>query len=67
MVDLASHANRVLKQKFPISVGLLVFVDTLGFLGFLALLIANGIIVDHMYRGPKILMIYNSVPWMFCW
>lgn len=65
-VDLASHSDRIFKQKHLICINTLVFVDALGFLSFLALLIANGIIVDDMYRGPTFLMIYNSVPWMFC-
>ena len=65
--DLASHSDRIFKQKHLVSVNFLVFMDGLGFLSFLALLIANGIVVNDMRRGPRILMVYNSVPWMVCW
>ena len=65
--DLASHSDRIFKQKYLVSVNVLVCVDALGFLGFLALLIANGIVVNDMHRGPRILLVYNSVPWMLCW
>lgn len=41
-------------------------VDTLGFLGFLALLIANGIVVNNLRRVNQI-YIYNSIPWVICW
>ena len=41
-------------------------IDTLGFLGFLALLIANGIVVHDLYDGQQ-MYVYNSVPWMVCW
>ena len=59
--------------KKVLSVGALAFVESLGFLAFLALLIANGIIVhdmDDMWRyttGDAMLMTYTSVPWMVCW
>lgn len=38
-------------------------VDTLGFLGFLALLIANTIVVSHLDM-PKAIYIFNSIPWV---
>lgn len=67
-VDLVSshfHKRRV-------HVGLLAFVDALGFCSFLALLIVNGIIAGEGYgywndNGRVILMTYTSVPWMICW
>lgn len=70
LVDLVSlHLHH---QRLP--VGLLAFVDGLGFCSFLALLIVNGIIAEHLGvhswdRVNKwvILMTYTSVPWMSCW
>lgn len=64
-VDLVSP--RISKQKLP--VGLLAFIDGFGFLGFLALIIANGIIMGRMWRESQrvVLMTYTSVPWMVCW
>lgn len=59
-------------QRLP--VGWLAFVDGLAFCSFLALLIPNGIIAEHL--GARswetrsnwvILMTYTSVPWMSCW
>lgn len=41
--------------------------DTLGFLCYLTLLIANGIIISDYGSGPVVLFAYNSVPWMVCW
>lgn len=69
-LDLASP--RILSK--PIAWTAILFMDTLGFLGFLAVLIANGLIsTDYSgfdYGGvPAIppLMIYNSMPWLVCW
>lgn len=68
-VDLVSI--RLFKKFLP--VGSLVFVESLGFLAFLALLIANGIIVNNLHymwgspSGNAMLMTYTSVPWMVCW
>ena len=45
----------------------MLLIDCLGFLSYLALLIANGIIVNDLWDGPVILYTYNSVPWMVCW
>lgn len=69
-LDLASH--RLLGREIPAQ--LLLFMETLGFLGFLAVLIANGIVsADYegipRWDGIKALpplMIYNSVPWLVC-
>ena len=69
-IDLFSH--KLLGRELPLPV--LIFMDTLGFLGFLAILITNGIISSNYgnVRWGKIkplpaLMIYNSVPWLVCW
>lgn len=65
-LDLAS--NRLFKRELPITI--LIIVDTLGFLSFLALLIANGIVASELgYRrtGDAMLLAYASVPWMICW
>lgn len=65
-VDLA--AKRVFKRELP-TVSLII-VDAFGFLSFLTLLIANGIIAEGlgMWRnGDAMLLAYTSVPWMFCW
>lgn len=65
-VDLA--AKRMFKRDLP-TVSLIV-VDAFGFLGFLILLIANGVITEGlgMWRtGDAMLLTYTSVPWMFCW
>ncbi len=48
------------------SLNAMLFMDTLGFLSYLALLIANGIIIDDLWEGPLVLYAYNSVPWMVC-
>ena len=66
-IDLATHSDRIFRRKHLISATFLVFMDGLGFMSFLTLLIVNGVVVDHMRRGPRILMVYNSVPWMVCW
>ena len=66
-LDLASI--RLFKRELPIAV--LIIVDALGFLSFLALLIANGIVISDFgwWRsiGHAVLLAYASVPWMFCW
>lgn len=69
-VDLFSH--RLLGRELPLPS--LLFMDSLGFLGFLAILITNGIIAsgynNSEWRGVRplpALMIYNSVPWIVCW
>lgn len=67
IADLGLHSNRIFQNKQFLSLNALVLVDTVGFLSYLALLIANGIIVDHLYNGPQQLYVYNSVPWMVCW
>lgn len=55
---------------------LLIFcVDALGFLNFLALLIANGVVVqnyegnhwDDLPSATATAMTYNSMPWIMCW
>lgn len=66
-VDLASHSDHIFKTKHVLSLNTLVFFDTLGFLSYLALLIANGIIISDLWNGPLMLYTYNSVPWMVCW
>ena len=66
-VDLATHSDRIFRRKHRISATFLVLLDGLGFFSFLTLLVANGVVVDHMRRGPRILMVYNSVRWMGCW
>ena len=55
---------------------LLIFVDILGFLGFLALLICGGVIVrdyggerygrNYTYKAT-VLLTYSCSPWMICW
>lgn len=66
-LDLASI--RLFKRELPIAI--LILVDALGFLSFLALLITNGIVAsDFGYWRPTshaVLLAYASVPWMFCW
>jgi hypothetical protein len=68
-----SHLDLVSKRLFKkdLPVGLVVGVDALGFLSFLALLVANGIIASNMgswqTAGDSILLTYTSVPWMFGW
>lgn len=63
-----------IKTKRDLPVGLLFIFDTLGFLSFLALLIANGIVATHLdmrhankSAGGTFLLAYASVPWIFCW
>ena len=48
---------------------MIILVDGLGFLGFLTILIANGIVCGDLWRhgGLVVLMAYNTVPWMICW
>ena len=49
-------------------VQLLAWIDLLGFLAFLAFLIANGIVAGHSWRTDHaVLLAYTSVPWMFSW
>ena len=43
------------------------FFDMLGFLSYLALIIANAVIVNDLWNGPVMLYSYNSVPWMVTW
>lgn len=69
-IDLLSH--KLLGRELPLQA--LLFMDSLGFLGFLAILITNGIIGSNYdnsrWGGVKALpalMIYNSVPWLACW
>ena len=66
-LDLTSI--RLFKRELPIAI--LIMVDALGFLSFLALLITNGIVASHLgyWRptGHAVLLAYASVPWMFCW
>lgn len=65
-LDLAS--NRLFKREMPVAI--LIVVDALGFLSFLALLIANGIIASELgywRTGDAILLAYASMPWMFSW
>ena len=64
-LDLTSR--RLFRQDVPAIV--LICVDSLGFLGFLAILIANGIIAEDLeYHGGLIVMLaYNSVFWIVCW
>lgn len=60
---------RSLSEK-DLSQGWIVFVDTLGFLSFLALLIANGIVASHgprYHEGHTFLLAYSSVPWLISW
>lgn len=66
ILDLTStpKGNGFLFQKHIPAIYLL-GVDTLGFACFLALLIANGIIVAETCATP--LYIYNSVPWILLW
>lgn len=45
--------------------------DALAFLGFLAILIANGVVANHMGRywtsvDKIMLLAYNSFPWVIC-
>lgn len=45
--------------------------DALAFLGFLTILIANGVVANHMgrYRASMdkiMLLAYNSFPWVIC-
>lgn len=63
-IDFAS--KRLFRQE-P-SVPMIILVDGLGFLGFLTILIANGIVCSDLwgYGGVIVLMAYNSVPWMIC-
>ena len=44
-------------------------VDGLGFLGFLAIIIANSIVCSDLWHGGGIvvLLVYNTVPWIVCW
>ena len=67
VVDLASHSDRIFHRKQFMTLNALLFMDTLGFLSYLTLLIANGIIISDLYHGPTVLFAYNSVPWMVCW
>ena len=66
-LDLASI--RLFKRELPIAI--LIIVDALGFLSFLALLIANGIVASRFRwwrsAGYAVLLAYASVPWMFSW
>ena len=69
-IDLSSR--KLLGRELPMSS--LLFMDSLGFLGFLAILITNGIIGSNYdnrrwggVRPLPALMIYNSVPWLVCW
>ena len=69
-VDLLSQ--KLLGRELPLPQ--ILFMDSLGFLGFLAILITNGIIGSNYdnvrWGGVKpipALMIYNSVPWLVCW
>ena len=65
-VDLA--AKRMFKRDLP-TVSLII-VDAFGFLSFLILLIANGVITEDLGKwrtGDAMLLTYTSVPWMFCW
>lgn len=66
-LDLAS--NRLFKREVPTAI--VMIVDALGFLSFLALLIANGIVASNLgwwrTTGDAVLLAYASVPWMFCW
>lgn len=66
-VDLASHSDRIFSHKQFLTLNALLFMDTLGFLCYLTLLIANGIIISDYGSGPVVLFAYNSVPWMVCW
>ena len=63
---LEPHAKRRLGAEHRWAT---VFADTGLFLGFLALLIAGGIIQDGLtwiYFGDRLLLTYNSVPWIVC-
>ena len=64
-LDLTSR--RLFRQDLPAVV--LICMDLVGFLGFLAILIANGIIAEDLsYHGGLIVMLaYNSVFWIICW
>lgn len=65
-VDLAS--KRLFTKYLP--AWSLLVVDALGFLSFLALLIANGIIASKVRwwgASNAVLLTYTSVPWIFCW
>jgi len=66
-VDLATHSDQIFKSKHVLSLNTLVFFDMLGFLSYLALIIANGIIIGDLWHGPTVLYTYNSVPWITCW
>lgn len=48
---------------------MIILVDGLGFLGFLTILIANGIVCGDLRGngGVIVLMTYNTVPWIICW
>ena len=64
-LDLTSR--QVFRQEIaPI---VLTCVDAFGFLGFLTILIANGIVCSHLryFGGLVVFMAYDSVPWMVCW
>lgn len=56
--------GEILTRHFPAP--FVFVVDTFGFLGFLALLIANAIVVSDLWRVKQI-YIYNSIPWLICW
>ena len=49
---------------------LVLLVDTVAFGGFLAILIANGVIANKLDSRPgttrTLLMAYNSFPWIIC-
>lgn len=67
------HVDLVAPYFHKKSLGLFAFVDVVGFCSFLALLIANGIIMEHIMKDTwrahnrVILMTYTSVPWISCW
>ena len=42
-------------------------VDGLGFLGFLALIIANGVVISDMFTNDAVLLAYTSMPWIINW
>ena len=62
-------ARRVFRQD--VAPSFIVLMDSLGFLGFLAILITNGVIASNLQlwsgSGIIVMLSYNSVPWMICW
>lgn len=64
-LDLASR--RVLQMEIPPAI--IACVDGLGFLGFLAIVITNGVVCSDLDEsgGVVVLLAYNSVFWIVCW